>query len=86
MQTVFIRNDDQYEKIILDFVNDLKSNIVPFFGAGISFDSPSNLPLASHLSNPLIKMLWNVAELALKEIDIHTDEIALAKKSFERIR
>lgn len=86
MQTVFIRNDDQYEKIILDFVNDLKSNIVPFFGAGISFDSPSNLPLASHLSNPLIKMLWNVAELALKEIDIHTDEIALAKKAFERIR
>ncbi len=86
VQTIFIRNDDLYRKLIKYIANELERSLVPLFGAGISFDSPSNLPLANHLSDPLISTLWKAGTFALKDIHPQSDEIKLAEKVFERVR
>ncbi|MBA7632243.1 hypothetical protein ES703_39786 [subsurface metagenome] len=86
MQTIYVRNNDLYKSFVVYVANELKRDLVPFFGAGISFDRPSNLPLANYLSDPLISALWKASTLALKDIKPQSDEMQLAEKVFERVR
>ncbi len=59
------QKDVVYQEVISNISENFKrKKVIPFFGAGISFDSPSYLPGGNALQSPLIEMLLKVSELS----------------------
>lgn len=87
LQTVFIRNDDSYSTIVQDIAQEFRKDcIVPLFGAGISFDSPSNLLLAKDLICPLINALRTCVKYAIDEIDLKSKDWDPIEKILKNVR
>ena len=61
---VFIGNDDNYSSVIREICTYLTNQrLLPFFGAGVSWDEPSRLSLADPLKAALRDALWESAQV-----------------------
>lgn len=61
---------NQKDTVYIEVIDRISENfkrkeVIPFFGAGISFDSPSCLPGGNALQYPLIELLLKVSRLSL---------------------
>jgi len=63
----YIKHKDAVYQEVIDKISEnfKRKEVIPFFGAGISFDSPSCLPGGNALQSPLIEILLKVSELSL---------------------
>ena len=61
-------------------------HLLAFLGAGISADPPASLPLAEALSEPLVKVLWDAGQFALKGWTIKPEDKELAEENVKNAR
>jgi len=72
--------DDNYNEILNYIIQGFNQrSILPFLGAGISFDKPSSLPLANTLVSPLVELMWSTKDVALTSTSISKPDKKLAK-------
>mgnify|MGYP000492397360 CR=1 FL=1 len=80
-----------YKDLVRDMADCLrKRQVVPFLGAGISFETPSCLPMARQFVEPLVDVLWRSGETAFREIqpspnDVKRLESVLRDARMERL-
>jgi len=82
---------DHSDSVYLEVKEDLCSaathrQLLPFLGAGVSFDPPSCLPLAETLVEPLVRAIWGAGQYALSESKIERRDFALARSRVEEAR
>jgi len=82
MKTIFVRSGVEYDTLISSVASDIhKRELVPFFGAGISHEQPSCLPLASGdegLTKPLQDIFITAIEFAANQFSSDTLSIKRA--------
>jgi hypothetical protein len=81
MKTIFIRSGVEYDSLISSVASDIrKKDFVPFFGAGISHEQPSYLPLAAGdkgLIKPLQNVFLSAIELAINQFE--SDQLSIKR-------
>lgn len=70
-------SDPAYVRLVDDTAQAFRqASVTPLLGAGISFEEPSNLPMAPALVAPLANVLLSAARLMYAEVDATDKEIA----------
>lgn len=87
-QTIFIDHADAgYRRLVSVLAGQIRGRqVVPLFGAGISRDKPSRLPLADDIKKPLVDALWAAASPVLENRRSASTEMMKAKANVEVAR
>ena len=74
-------DDSNYRPLLSDIVNEVRNKrLLPFLGAGISVDPPSRLPQATTLVKPLVDVLWEAGQMAIKGSNVDQGDLDLKNK------
>ena len=86
-RTVYIfAQDSEYRETVAQICADFETRrMLPLLGAGISRESPANLPLANALCRPLRKALWRSAKPARRK-DWSTEHVKTALRHLKLAR
>jgi hypothetical protein len=87
LRIVFVRNDDSYISIVKDIAQEfMRDYVVPFLGAGISIDKPSNLLSSIDLIQPLRSALETCLKYAIKDIKPTPNDLKFKEKILENVK